>query len=136
MDRKAVIECMADAFDRAKLFSRYNDWTKDRVDGLPVEVCREHENGEPEVVARFAGSDQYCKEAASLIRHERMEAALTALEAAGFQVVPTEASREMLNAAIDVDSFKLGDISPLGFRCSPQQLFEQCYRAMLAAAKE
>ncbi len=48
--------------------------------------------------------------------------------------VPLEPTREMLNAAIDVDSYKLGDISPLGFRCSPQQLFEKCYAAMLAAA--
>jgi len=52
----------------------------------------------------------------------------------GWQLVPVEPIREMLNAAIDVDSFKLGDISPLGFRCSPQQLFEKCYAAMLAAA--
>lgn len=51
-----------------------------------------------------------------------------------YQLVPKEATREMLNAAIDVDSFKLGDISPIGFRCSPQQLFERCYRSMLSAA--
>ena len=55
-------------------------------------------------------------------------------EPVGFVMVPSGPTREMLNAAIDVDSFKLGDISPLGFRCSPQQLFERCYRAMLAAA--
>lgn len=48
--------------------------------------------------------------------------------------VPREPTQAMLNAAIDVDSFKLGDISPLGFRCSPQQLFERCYKAMLRAA--
>ncbi len=53
----------------------------------------------------------------------------------GFVMVPVEPTREMLNAAIDVDSFKLGDISPLGFRCSPQQLFERCYAAMIAAAQ-
>jgi hypothetical protein len=52
----------------------------------------------------------------------------------GYQLVPIEPTREMLNAAVDVDSFKLGDISPIGFRCSPQQLFERCYKAMLAAA--
>lgn len=49
-------------------------------------------------------------------------------------LVPRNPSPEMLNAAIDVDSFKLGDISPLGFRCSPQQLFEKCYTAMLSTA--
>lgn len=51
----------------------------------------------------------------------------------GMVLVPAEPTREMLNAAIDVDAFKLGDISPLGFRISPQMLFEQCYRAMIAA---
>lgn len=49
-------------------------------------------------------------------------------------VVPVEPTREMLNAAIDVDSFKLGDISPLGFRISPQMLFKKCWSAMLSAA--
>ena len=49
-------------------------------------------------------------------------------------IVPVEPTREMLNAAIDVDSFKLGNISPLGFRISPQMLFEKCWSAMLAAA--
>lgn len=66
------------------------------------------------------------------------EAAITAYLAAlavdGLCLVPKEATREMLNAAIDVDSFKLGDISPLGFRESPQKLFQRCYAAMLAAA--
>lgn len=51
-------------------------------------------------------------------------------------LVPKEPSVEMLNAAIDVDAFKLGDISPLGFRESPQRLFARCYRAMIAAAQE
>ena len=52
----------------------------------------------------------------------------------GWALVPREPTRAMLNAAIDVDSFKLGNISPLGFRESPQQLFERCYRAMISAA--
>ena len=52
----------------------------------------------------------------------------------GWKLVPIEPTEEMLNAAVDVDSFKLGDISPLGFRISPQMLFERCYGAMLAAS--
>lgn len=55
-------------------------------------------------------------------------------EGGDYVEVPRKPTREMLNAAIDVDSFKLGDISPLGFRCSPQRLFERCYTAMLDAA--
>lgn len=51
-------------------------------------------------------------------------------------MVPREPTPEMLNAAIDVDAFKLGDISPLGFRISPQALFERCWSAMLAASPQ
>jgi hypothetical protein len=61
---------------------------------------------------------------------------LSALRSAGFAVVPVEPTREMLNAAIDTDRYKLGDISPLGFRCSPQQMFNKAYEAMLKAAQE
>jgi hypothetical protein len=43
--------------------------------------------------------------------------------------------REKIIEAIDVDSFKLGDISPLGFRMSPQDLFAKCYHAMIEAGK-
>ncbi len=63
-----------------------------------------------------------------------MRSLLTAIEQAGYVVVPREATTAMQNAAIDVDSRKLGYIAPLGFRCSPQQLFERCYSAMLSAA--
>ena len=49
-------------------------------------------------------------------------------------MVPREPTMTMLNAAIDTDPFKLGNISALGFRCSPQTMFERCYRAMIAAA--
>lgn len=52
----------------------------------------------------------------------------------GFVMAPVVPTDAMLNAAVDVDSFKLGDISPIGFRCSPQRLFERCYAAMLSAA--
>lgn len=47
-------------------------------------------------------------------------------------IVPVEPTCKMLNDAVDVDSFRLGDISPLGFRISPQQLFKKCYAAMIA----
>jgi hypothetical protein len=60
-----------------------------------------------------------------------LEAALSAPE--GWQLVPVEPITAMLNAAIDTDRFKLGDISPLGFRISPQQMFERCWHAMLSA---
>lgn len=64
---------------------------------------------------------------------ELLGAAKEALsELDGKVLVPVEPTREMLNAAVDVDTFRLGDISPLGFRISPQRLFEKCYAAMIA----
>jgi len=51
-------------------------------------------------------------------------------------LVPREATQAMCNAAIDTHPYELGDISPIGFRCSPQKLFAECYRAMIAAAEK
>ncbi len=50
------------------------------------------------------------------------------------KVVPVEPQRTMLNAAIDAHGHKLCEISRLGFRMSPQMMFEKSYSAMLAAA--
>lgn len=74
--------------------------------------------------------------ATNVLGHDNADAILSALDKAGYAVVPKEPTREMLNAAIDTDRFKLGDISPLGFRCSPQQMFNKAYDAMLKAAQE
>lgn len=49
-------------------------------------------------------------------------------------MVPRVPTRAMLNAAIDAHGLKLGCIGALGFRRSPQWMFEQSYAAMLAAA--
>lgn len=54
----------------------------------------------------------------------------------GWKLVPVESTIAMENAAIDLDAFKLGDISPMGFRISPQQLFRECYKRMIAAAPD
>lgn len=52
----------------------------------------------------------------------------------GWKLVPERPTTEMLNAAVDVEPYKLGDISALGIRHSPQKLFDRCYSAMLTAA--
>lgn len=52
----------------------------------------------------------------------------------GYVRVPVEPTTEMLNAAIDAHGHKLCDISGIGFRCSPQSMFRDSYRAMLTAA--
>jgi hypothetical protein len=74
---------------------------------------------------------------------ETIDAALVNLAAlresgedAARQWVPKEPTREMLNAAIDVHGHKLCEIGALGIRRSPQWMFEQSYKAMLAAARE
>jgi hypothetical protein len=78
---------------------------------------------------------EQAQEEAFAMRHDLWcQRLLAGFDAVGFAVAPKVATYAMQNAAIDVDTFKLGDISPLGFRCSPQQLFTRCYAAMLAAA--
>jgi hypothetical protein len=52
----------------------------------------------------------------------------------GYVRVPVEPTAEMLNAAIDAHGDKLCDISRTGIRRSPQWMFAESYRAMLAAA--
>lgn len=49
-------------------------------------------------------------------------------------MVPTDPTSVMLDAAIDTDPYKLGDLAPLAIRYSPQELFRRAWVAMLAAA--
>lgn len=55
-----IVETVARAIDGVQLWWRYNDWTSDRVNGMPIEVCRYGSENEDEiiVVARFAGTEQ------------------------------------------------------------------------------
>ncbi len=66
-----------------------------------------------------------------------IDEALREWEAVKNQVVlvPVEPTQMMCNAAIDTHPFELGDISPIGLRISPQKLFAECYKAMIAAAQ-
>ena len=69
-------------------------------------------------------------------RVESLQAIIRAhLTDPGYVRVPVEPTEEMLNAAIDAHGHKLCDISRLGFRRSPQSMFRDSYRAMLAAAR-
>lgn len=47
-----------------------------------------------------------------------------------------EVPRKALDAAIDVHGLALGDISPLGFRCSPQVMLAASFRAALSALSQ
>lgn len=46
----SMIELVAQAIDGVQLFSRFNDWTNERVEGFPIEICRHGGQGEPEIV--------------------------------------------------------------------------------------
>lgn len=77
-----MLKKVAEAIDGVKLLSRFNDWTSDRVVGLPIEICRYGGEGQVEgvVIERHAGSeaDEAGFLAAALSR-ERARAALTAM---------------------------------------------------------
>ena len=75
-----------------QLFSRYNDWTSDRVPGLPIEICRYGKEGEDEIVARYAGHLDEIDVLRREVGKARARAALQALR---------EPSEAMLNAACD-----------------------------------
>jgi hypothetical protein len=100
------------------------------VDCSTYDILKSHgvrvEDGQD--VSDERGSDAY-KSAAIAAWNRRTPAPEGAL-----RIVPVEPTKAMLNAAIDVDPLKLGDISLLGFRISPQMLFERCWSAMLAAS--
>ncbi|MGR9384932.1 hypothetical protein [Rhizobium leguminosarum] len=84
-----MIEKVAKAIEGVNLFSRYNDWTSDRVEGLPIEICQRSTSGVVEddvIVARFAGREQDCSRRLDEVRRVwRARAALEALR------TPTEA---------------------------------------------
>lgn len=89
-----VIEVMARAIEKVRVFSRTNP-----TDGnpLPIEICRYGKDDEIEILERFSG---YIGERAALfyvVRRERARAALSALTAAGYAVVP---ARDALMGAV------------------------------------
>lgn len=86
-----VVERVAEAIEGVYLFSRYNDWTRDRVKGFPVEICRYGDEGEGKivVVARFAGGQE--NEGPSLkqcVQRERAKAAIAAMGDGSATIAP------------------------------------------------
>lgn len=77
-----MVERVAKAIEGVDLFSRYNDWTSDRVEGLPIEICQRSASGVVEdnvIVARFAGREQDCSKRLDEVR--RVWRARAAIEA-------------------------------------------------------
>jgi len=97
-----------------------------------VEIVREHleidGDGEGAFI-RFDSIENAVRAALAATRPAEAQAV-----AEGWKLVPVDPTMTMLNAAIDTDPHKLGDISPLGFRMSPQSMFERAWRSMLAAS--
>lgn len=58
-----LVKKVAKAIDQVKLFSRYDDWSSGRVEGLPIEICRHRRSPiiDPVVVKRFAGTERECE---------------------------------------------------------------------------
>lgn len=78
----AQIAKVAAAIDAVQLFSRYNDWSSDRVPGYPVEICRNGGYGEPEVVVieRFPGDVQESAALYLCVSRARAIAAIKAIQ--------------------------------------------------------
>jgi hypothetical protein len=73
-----------------QLFYRYNDWTSDRVEGFPIEICKDGPGDvvEPIVVKRFAGTDKEGQDRLyEVVRAEQAKAAIEAMRE------PTEAMK-------------------------------------------
>lgn len=81
-----IVEKVAKAIEDVRIFSRYNDWTSDRVEGLPIEiVLNDPERGENvTIIARFAGRESECKQREEeIVRIWRARAAIEAVSREG-----------------------------------------------------
>lgn len=120
----------------AKLLMAYGEgeFGPDFADGIILDAKEGHKGDCSKCEPHLVGAFTCCACMVETARDDAVQL-IAALTAKGLVIVPVEPTEAMLNAAIDVDSYKLGDISPLGFRISPQMLFERCYRAMIAGEK-
>lgn len=77
---ESMVERVGNALAAVQLFSRWNDWTSDCVEGMPIEICRYGKDGEEEIVVvrRF---DRSWKEEDALTVTIKEALARAALEA-------------------------------------------------------
>lgn len=73
-----MIERVATAIEAVRLFSRWNDWTSDRVEGLPVEICQ-HAGDDIVVLQRFGADTSEAEALALVTRAEKARAAIEAM---------------------------------------------------------
>lgn len=83
MARSDLVERVAKAIDAVQLFSRFNDWTSDRVEGFSVEICRYGNDGEDSIVVLKRYPSSYAESEAlyETVSEERARAAIAAIRA-------------------------------------------------------
>lgn len=76
-----MVSRVARAIDAVQCFFRFNNWTSDRVEGFPVEICRHGGDGEDEIVVirRFPTAASGTDALFSVVSEMRARAAIEAL---------------------------------------------------------
>lgn len=85
-------EVVASAIEGVEIISRFNDWTRDRVVGFPIEiidVSGQTVAGEGRIISRHRADEDEtaCRDAA--LRKARADAAISAILAVGYSIVPS-----------------------------------------------
>lgn len=103
MAEMSMVEKVQKAIDAVQCFSRFNDWTDNRVEGVPIEICRYGKEGEEGqdgevgtsaiiVIRRFSADADETNALYMVVSEMRARAAIEAMRD------PTEA---MQSAAIE-----------------------------------
>lgn len=105
-----MVERVAKAIDAVQLFSRFNDWTSDKVEGLPIEICRYGNDDENEIVIikRFPSQKGETAALYEVVSEMRARAAIEAMKN------PTDAMMQALHEAMFVDKYDATDQPMLG----------------------
>ncbi|ENN86095.1 hypothetical protein RHSP_32211 [Rhizobium freirei PRF 81] len=76
-----MIEKVGWAISNVALWSRINDWSSDKADGFPIEICRYGIDGEPEIVVvrRFPRDVGETQALTMVVMEERARAAIEAI---------------------------------------------------------
>lgn len=84
-----MIEKIAGAIGGVYVFARHNDFTVDRVDGYPIEICKygDEDTDEIIVIRRFSGDADISNALEMVKNNERAKAALQAIRRANSNMV-------------------------------------------------
>lgn len=79
MESMGMVERVARAVESVEIYSRFNDWTSDRVDGFPIEIYVHDGAADIIVTHRFPGRRDECSVRRAEV--ERIARARAAIEA-------------------------------------------------------